>query len=129
VRADGRHVGRAVRDVLWVTAAGACFLVQTVTLVGLASYWVEASNVSWECGYDGTCTDRGLFGAIFTVELVVIVVEFVVGAVCWARPLWRQRLSPSVDDWWALVARRLPQTVMAGCLLSLLTVIGWALLA
>jgi len=122
-------VGRAVRDVLWVTAAGACLLVQAVMLVGLASDWVEASNVSWECGYDGTCTDRGLFGAIFTVELVVIAAEFMIGAVWWARPLWRQRLSPAVDDWWALVARRLPQTVMTGCLVSVLTAIGWGLLA
>ena len=122
-------MGRAVRDVLWVTAAGACFLVQTVMLSGLTSGWVEASNASWECGYDGTCIDRGLFGAILTVELAVVAVEFAVGTVWWARPLWRQRLSPAVDDWWALAARRLPQTVVAGCLLSVLTVVGWGLLA
>jgi len=122
-------MGRAVRDALQVTAAGACFLVQTVVLFVLASGWVYASNVSSDCGYDGTCTDRGLVGAVFTVELVVIAVEFVVGAVWWARPLWRQRLFPEVDDWWALLTLRLPWTVIAGCLLSVLTVIGWRLLA
>lgn len=122
-------MGRAVRDALRVTMAGACFLVQTVVLFALAGDWVEASNASWECGYDGTCIDRGLGGAAFTVELVVIAVEFVVGTVWWARPLWRQRLSPEVDDWWALLTLRLPRTVMAGCLLSVLTVIGWRLLA
>jgi hypothetical protein len=117
-------VSRGVRDVLWVTTAGACFLVQAVMLIVLASAGVEASKVSGDCGYDGTCTDQGLFGVAFTVELVVIAVEFMVGVAWWARPLWRQRISPTVDDWWALVARRLPQTVMAGCMLSVLTAIG-----
>jgi hypothetical protein len=109
--------------------AGVCLLVQTVALFALASDWVEASNVSGECGYDGTCIDRGLDGAAFTVELAVIAVEFVVGTVWWARPLWRQRISPDVDGWWALLTFRLPRTVMAGCLLSVLTVVGWQLLA
>jgi hypothetical protein len=111
-----------------VTAAGVCFLVQTVALFALASDWVEASNASWECGYDGTCIDRGLVGATIAVELAVIAVEFVVGTIWWARPLWRQRLSPEVDDWWVLLTLCLPRTVMAGCLLSMLTVIGWSLL-
>jgi hypothetical protein len=112
-----------------VTTAGVCFLVQTVALFALASDWVEASNHSWGCGYDGTCIDRGLFGAIVAVELLVPAVEFVVGTVWWARPLWQQRLSPKADDWRALTTLRLPWTVMAGCLLSMLTVIGWSLLA
>ncbi|MFI1094072.1 hypothetical protein [Streptomyces sp. NPDC020917] len=128
MRADGKQ-GRAARDVLRMATAGACFLVQTVALFALASDWVEASNASGECGYDGTCVDRGLFGTAVTVELVVIAAEFMVGALWWARPLWRQRLSPEAGDWWALLTLRLPGTVIAGCLLSMLTVIGWRLLA
>lgn len=112
-----------------MTTAGVCFLVQAAALFVLAGDWVEASNASWECGYGGACVDRGLFGAAVTVELVVIAVEFVVGTAWWARPLWQHRLSPELDDWWTLLTVRLPWTVMAGCVLSVLTVIGWRLLA
>lgn len=112
-----------------MTVAGVCLLAQTVALFVLASDWVEASNASPECGYDGTCVDRGLYGAIITVELAVVAGEFVAGAVRWGLPLWRLRRSPEVDDWWELFTLRLPRVAMAGCLLSVLTAIGWGLLA
>lgn len=112
-----------------MTVAGVCLLVQTVALFVLASDWVEASNASRDCGYDGTCVDRGLFGATVIVELVMIAAEFVAGAVLWGLPLWRLRRSPGVDDWWELFTLSLPRVVMAGCLLCALTAIGWGLLA
>ncbi|WP_225849013.1 hypothetical protein [Streptomyces sp. HPF1205] len=112
-----------------MTSAGICFLVRAAALFALAGDWVEASNASWECGYGGTCIDRGLFGATVTVELVLVAAEFVVATAWWARFLWRQRLSPELDDWWALLMVRLPWTVMAGCLVSVLAVTGWRLLA
>ncbi|WP_037912223.1 hypothetical protein [Actinacidiphila yeochonensis] len=123
-------MGRAVRDALRVTTSGACVLVQAAALYALAANWVEASNVSGDCGYDGTCADHGVLGAALTAALVVIAAELAIGTAWWAGPLWRQRRSPrGVDDWWALLTLHLPRTVMAGCLLSVLTVTGWRLLA
>ena len=121
-----------VRDALRVTAAPACLLVQTAVLFVLTGGWVEKANASTgECGYDGTgsCLDAGLEGVAATVWLVAIVVELAVGTAWWVRPLWRQRLVPGVDEWWALITVSLPRALMAGCLLSVLGLIGWWLLA
>ncbi|WP_158701995.1 hypothetical protein [Kitasatospora sp. MMS16-BH015] len=100
---------------------------QAVMLLAIAADWVEASNVSEECGYDGTCIDDGLVGVTGALELAVVVVEVLAGVLWWGYPLWRRRLVPQVDDWWALVALRLPVAVMAGCAGSVMVAIGWRL--
>ncbi|SEL99532.1 hypothetical protein [Streptacidiphilus jiangxiensis] len=110
-----------VRDALRATAAIFAFVVQAVALFAITSAVVEASNVSpGDCGYDGTCTENGVFEAVIRVELAVPAAELALGLFWWALPLWRRRLAPGVDEWWDLVAVRLPRIFIATGLFSLL---------
>lgn len=93
--------------------------VQALALVWLVASAVQTSNVGQGCGWDGTCTENGLFGAAISTLTTVPLVQLLVGAGWWwlGLPSGR-RLRPAPEDRRALLTFHLAWTFIGGCLLA-----------